>query len=198
MPYTTLVAGTTITASWANASVRDQTVTPFATAAARTSAVTAPVEGMLSYRTDADVFEGYDGSGWRIAASLGAWTTYTPALTTSGSAPSVGNGTISGKYRYLDWKTLISEATLTVGTTTSFGTGVLYTSLPQTAVSAITGGGTWHAVDTGVQEYGGATKIESTTTYRMVQSAGGTVSGTVPFSFGSTDVLRSQVIYEPA
>jgi hypothetical protein len=64
MPYTTLVAGTTITASWANASVRDQTVTPFATAAARTSAVTVPVTGMLSHRADHLVFEGYDGSGW--------------------------------------------------------------------------------------------------------------------------------------
>lgn len=64
MPYTTLVAGTTITASWANASVRDQSVTPFATAAARTSAISSPVTGMLSYRTDGANFEGYDGVGW--------------------------------------------------------------------------------------------------------------------------------------
>lgn len=64
MPYTTLVAGTTITASWANASVRDQTVTPHASAAARTSAVSAPVTGMLTYRTDGNRFEGYDGAGY--------------------------------------------------------------------------------------------------------------------------------------
>lgn len=198
MPYTTLVAGTTITASWANASVRDQGVTPFATAAARTSAVTAPVEGMLSYRTDADVFEGYDGTGWRIAASLGAWTSYTPALTSSGSAPSVGNGTIAGKYRYVDWKTIISEANLTVGSTTSFGTGVLFLSTPQTAVAALTGGGTWHLVDIGVQEYCGVSKIETTTTYRLVIAAGGSVSGTTPFSIGTADVLRSQLVFEPA
>lgn len=61
MPYTTLTPGTTITSSWGNASVRDQTVTPFATAAARASAVTSPLEGMLGYRVDGKTFEGYDG-----------------------------------------------------------------------------------------------------------------------------------------
>lgn len=67
MPYTTLVAGTTITSAWANANVRDQNVTPFATAAARTSAVTSPVQGMLSYRNDLGSgggFEHYNGSAW--------------------------------------------------------------------------------------------------------------------------------------
>jgi hypothetical protein len=52
MPYTTLVPGTTITASWANANVRDQVVTPFATAATRASAVTSPVTGMTTHRAD--------------------------------------------------------------------------------------------------------------------------------------------------
>lgn len=64
MPYETLVAGNVVTASWANASVRDQVVTPFATAAARTSAVSAPVEGMLSYLADSNKFEGYTGTQW--------------------------------------------------------------------------------------------------------------------------------------
>ena len=64
MPYTTVVSGTTITAAWSNANVRDQVVTPFATAAARSSAITSPVEGMLSYRADGDIFEGYVNSGW--------------------------------------------------------------------------------------------------------------------------------------
>jgi hypothetical protein len=63
VPYTTVVAGTTITASWGNANVRDQTIVPFASASARSSAITSPIEGMLSYRIDGDAFEGYDDSG---------------------------------------------------------------------------------------------------------------------------------------
>lgn len=87
MPYTTLVAGTTITSAWANANVRDQVVTPFATAAARTSAVTSPVTGMLTYRTDGPVYEGYDGVSYVPAARFNqiAWKTADETITSSTS-----------------------------------------------------------------------------------------------------------------
>lgn len=61
MPYTTVVAGTTITASWGN-SVRDQLVTPFASAAARSSAVPSPPTGFASYLSDTREFGLYDGT----------------------------------------------------------------------------------------------------------------------------------------
>jgi hypothetical protein len=64
VPYTTNVPGTTITASWGNTNVRDQVVTPFASASARSSAITSPVEGMISYRSDEKVFEGYNATSW--------------------------------------------------------------------------------------------------------------------------------------
>jgi len=69
MPYTTLVAGTTITASWANASVRDQTITPFASASARDSAITSPTEGMYAHLNDTNKLTHYNGSAWVPAAS---------------------------------------------------------------------------------------------------------------------------------
>ena len=69
MPYTTVVAGTVITASWGNANVRDQVVTPFATAATRTAQVTSPVEGMLSWLSDTDRLDVYNGSGHVLLAA---------------------------------------------------------------------------------------------------------------------------------
>lgn len=70
MPYTTLVSGTTITSSWANENVRDQVVTPFASSAARSSAITSPVAGMATYITSNDSSEGvetYNSAGeWRL------------------------------------------------------------------------------------------------------------------------------------
>lgn len=55
MPFITLVAGTVITSSWANLNVRNQVVTPFATAASRTSTVGAlATEGMPSWLMDYD------------------------------------------------------------------------------------------------------------------------------------------------
>lgn len=66
MPYTTVTSGTTITAAWANANVRDQVVTPFAGTSARSSAITSPIEGMATYDTTNDRFEIYTTTttGW--------------------------------------------------------------------------------------------------------------------------------------
>ena len=64
MPYTTLVAGTTITAAWANANVRDQGIPVFATAASRDSAVTSPIEGMHAYTSDTNTLWFYTGTAW--------------------------------------------------------------------------------------------------------------------------------------
>lgn len=66
MPYTTNVAGSTITAAWGNANVRDQVVTPFASASARDSAITSPTEGMICYLQDSNLICTYDGAAWVI------------------------------------------------------------------------------------------------------------------------------------
>lgn len=100
MPYTTNVAGTTITAAWGNANVRDQVVTPFANVAARTSAITVPVDGMLASMTDADCVDYYDGSAWspigpNVADALTVTTAPPVVATTSFSS----EAEISSKFR---------------------------------------------------------------------------------------------------
>ena len=74
MPYSTIVAGTTITSSWANASVRDQTVVPFANATARDAAITVPVVGMVEYLSTNDTGEGLttrnSAGQWRLPWNL--------------------------------------------------------------------------------------------------------------------------------
>jgi hypothetical protein len=101
VPYTTVVAGTTITASWSNANNRDQAVTPFASAAARASAITSPVDGMLCRLTDTDVLQTYNGTAWVtitdvsaiIATSeTGTGTSFTD-LATPGPAVTLETGT---------------------------------------------------------------------------------------------------------
>jgi hypothetical protein len=62
MPYITCVAGTVITASWANANIRDQVVTPVATASARSALIPAMVEGQCTYLEDLNVVEVWNGT----------------------------------------------------------------------------------------------------------------------------------------
>lgn len=69
MAYTTIVSGTNITSSWANASVRDQVVSPFGSTFARNAAIIAPIAGMVSTLTTNTSTEGvevYNSAGqWR-------------------------------------------------------------------------------------------------------------------------------------
>lgn len=59
---TTVTSGTVITAAWGNA-MRDSGIHEFASKAARASAITAPAEGkMLTYLTDADEVDVYNGT----------------------------------------------------------------------------------------------------------------------------------------
>jgi len=64
VPYTTCVAGSVITASWANASIRDQVITPFVDASTRDAAILAPVEGMVQYLKDTKRICYHNGTAW--------------------------------------------------------------------------------------------------------------------------------------
>jgi hypothetical protein len=140
MAYTTIVAGTTITASWANASVRDQVISPFADSSARSSAITAPVEGMMSYLTGTDRFEGYQGSAWERCAWLTS-TGRTGGIWSRSATQSINNITVTD----ISWDTesadsdsflAITGATLTIPS----GLGGIYIVCSRGAYSSSTTG----------------------------------------------------------
>jgi hypothetical protein len=70
--------GDVLTAADANGYLASQVVMVFADAAARTTAITSPQEGMISFRKDADAMEYYSGAAW-VAVDSG-----TSPLTTKG------------------------------------------------------------------------------------------------------------------
>jgi len=76
--YKEFTTGDVLTAADANGYLASQVVMVFASAAARTSAIASPQEGMISFRKDADVMEYYSGSAW-VAVDSG-----TSPLTTKG------------------------------------------------------------------------------------------------------------------
>lgn len=64
------------------------------------------------------------------------WTTYTPGWTSSGVAPSVGSGTLSGAFVKFG-KTCLFQIYLLAGGTTNGGTGALSFGLPAAAASGV-------------------------------------------------------------
>ena len=65
MPFKTWAVGEEVLAADFNSYVQRQTVATFANAAARTAAITAPSEGMLTYLADFDSLELWNGTAWR-------------------------------------------------------------------------------------------------------------------------------------
>jgi hypothetical protein len=69
--YKEFTTGDVLTAADANGYLASQVVMVFASAAARTSAITSPQEGMISYLKDTNSTEYYSGSAWVAIGGAG-------------------------------------------------------------------------------------------------------------------------------
>ena len=69
MAYKVFTNGSTLPASDINTNLMNQSVIVFSNAAARTAAITSPIEGMVTYLEDSNIFSIYDGSAWKTSLS---------------------------------------------------------------------------------------------------------------------------------
>ena len=67
-----------------------------------------------------------------LTALQAAWTAYTPTWTAVTTNPSLGNGTLTGSYHRIG-KTIFFTISLTIGSTTTLGSGGWIFSLPVNA-----------------------------------------------------------------
>ena len=171
MPYTTSVAGSVITASWANTNVRDQVVTPFASAAARTSAISSPVEGMLTVLTGSseervDIYNGASHSAL-VAPAYGALYSWTPAVVQSGSVSSTNSRSV-----YQRVGRVIHAWFYVTMTGTGTADNTITVSLPVTAGSSAGAVGAGHLRDNSLATNAAfIAKLASTTTISLLTTA---------------------------
>jgi len=131
--FKTFTAGEILTASDVNGYLM-QGVLVFTNSTARSTAITSPSNGMLSYLTGTSSMEVYNGTAWVSISGSGAWTTYSPVITpATGAFGALTYSTQNGGYR-LNGKTVhfrinLVTASVTVGT----ASGTLRISLPFTA-----------------------------------------------------------------
>lgn len=82
--------GDILTASAANGYLASQTVMVFANAAARTSAITSPQQGMVTFLKDTNAIEYYSGSAWvAVGSGSSGGMTLLSTTTLSGSSTSI-------------------------------------------------------------------------------------------------------------
>lgn len=112
--YIEFSTGDILTASAANSYLASQVVMVFADAAARTSAIASPQEGMISYLKDTNSTEYYSGSAWAAIGGGGSSGGLTLIQETTASAlSSLSFSSISGSYKqlYLVWSGIRHSST---------------------------------------------------------------------------------------
>jgi len=135
---------------------------------------------------------------------LGAWIDYTPTWTASTTNPVIGNGTIVGRYSLVN-QTVTAQINIVTGSTTTYGSGTYFFSLPVTAATTLGSfpaiGGGW-LYDTSANS--------STTCVANVNMSGtnvfalrytgtsGAVAATAPFTFASGDFISATIQYKAA
>jgi hypothetical protein len=76
--------------------------------------------------------KGDTGPSGPSASDAAAWTTYNPSWTASVTNPVIGNGTITGRYKQIG-KTVFVVVKISMGTSTTYGSGIWRISLPVNA-----------------------------------------------------------------
>jgi len=128
-----------------------------------------------------------------------AWTSYTPTWTSTGTAPSLGNGAISGRYLQIG-KTVFVRIALQTGSTSTYGTGAYSFSLPLTAnLSTWDAAGSCAIMDnSGSNRYGFTAILSSTTAVSAADGTGVRPTATTPLTFATGDRITFQLAYEVA
>lgn len=119
------------------------------------------------------------------------WAAYTPTWSSTGTAPSLGNGTIAGKWLRIGG-IVFYKIRLVWGSTTTGGTGAWLFTLPATALDTAAytepGGATLN--DASVGQYIGQTvKYSSTQIYIQTDTAPNGVGQGTDFTWVATDTL---------
>lgn len=133
---------------------------------------------------------------------LGSGTSYTPVWTSTGTAPSISNGTLVGRYKLIG-KRCTATIRLTAGSSTTYGTGVYMFSLPFQASSAMDWIGRAFVGDlsVGAAGYSQGTAFVGASASTMNLYSGNTggssqIGATSPQTFANGDRIWASVDYE--
>lgn len=167
-------------------------------------AVAGSYVGQARFNTVRGMVETWSGTAW---AAPGDWSTYTPAWTSSGTAPVQGNGTFNGRWTRIG-KTIILEMYVLFGSTSSAGTGEWAFSLPVAAANIGSNAG-WRGsadgINPGTAYWPGICKIDSNASVVKLLSAtsaagstGALWGATVPYTWTNGHYINLSITYEAA
>lgn len=125
----------------------------------------------------------------------GVWQSYTPIWTASTTNPSIGNGSISGRYTTIG-NFVIATGRLVAGSTTTFGTGYWMVSVPVPPTNVSTFVGQGRILDAGNVFMLASCNFSGVNLVFVINNNGNLVQNTVPMTWATSDYLMWQIMYE--
>jgi hypothetical protein len=172
-----------------------QAADPFYTVTGSTGIVSVTVDQCLK-----KIFGSHTPQGRFISKSTFDEYTYTPVWTAASVNPAIGNGTVQGTYKR-DGTRITASIYISMGSTTTYGTGAYYFSLPVIPISSrSTDIGQAFIVDDGTGYIAGiAVPLHDGTARCQVHAYNSTqISPTVPMTWAVNDSLKITLTYEAA
>lgn len=197
-------------AATVSSTVRQVTVAPggiLPVTSAADIAISGTYTGQTRYNTTRGTIESWTGAAW---VAPGDWVAYTPTWTAAtGTAPSIGNGNLSGRYTLLG-KTCHLRVGWKAGSTTTFGSGGEWrfsipfaaATLPDSNYSFM---GSAVGIRPGTSYSAVAVRAQSGLAYMQCMgpttadgTTGATWTSTVPFTWANTHNASLSLTYETA
>lgn len=137
-----------------------------------------------------------DNSGNADNNLIDTWTqSFTPALTSANGDASLGNGTLTGSWAR-SGSVITATVALTLGSTTSMGTGAVRLSVPLASTVSVQAGSAIATDSSASTTFVFGTVLSALQAFVTFRSDGGTtVSSTAPFTWATGDTLRVTMSY---
>jgi hypothetical protein len=156
---------------------------------------TVTINAGSSYTLVNDVISGNFLSYGTSPHAFPGWFSYVPVWTATTTNPVLGNGTIAGRFT-INGRMVTATVGLTIGSSTTTGSGQWFISLPLTAGSFYSDFvGTWRANDQGVMNYGGSAFPSATDKVSFIVNGSTYVISTAPFTWADGDNLHFTISY---
>lgn len=134
-----------------------------------------------------------------------AWTTFTPTWGATTTNPTIGNGTLAGRWLRIG-KTARIWYQITIGSTTTFGSGIWVLNTPAPMLNVRWGRATGDAFDSSASasfviyaaSQGNTTQVQLQAPAAAANAAVVGVSPTVPMTWATGDVLTIEIDVELA
>ena len=135
----------------------------------------------------------------KIASSYiqGVWTGWTPTLTAATTNPTIGNGTLAGRYMQIG-TTVFAVFVFTFGSTSNAGSGQWSMSYPVAPKYYYYTGGGWSINDIGTNNFNGFVRGSTSTVTFPYEGSPFYIGSAYPMTWAEGDSFRGYFIYEVA